>query len=69
MKRRYSRILAVLAAVTMATVMEDASCYLGNNPDDDPDCFMFCDKSTEKSQTPDVSHAPLPFPLSQASVG
>ena len=62
MKRRYSRLLAGLAAAAMGTVME-TSCTIGNAPDN-PDCIIFCDKALEASQTPHVSYASLP--LSQA---
>ena len=65
MKRRYSRVLAVLAAATMGTVME-SSCTIGNRPDDNPECLFFCDKSTEKSQAPALTDTPLP--LSQTAL-
>jgi hypothetical protein len=63
MKRRYSRLLAVLAAATMGTLL-DFSCT-GNPPDTGDNCWFIC-KAVEKSQTPHVSYASLP--LSQAAL-
>lgn len=58
MKRRYSRLLAVLAAATMGTVM-GITCT--NDPPESPDCLFLCDKSTEKSQAIPLTDAPLPL--------
>ena len=66
MKRRYSRLLAVLAAATMGTLL-DLSCTTGNPPDQGSNCLFFCDKSTEKSQAPPLTDTPLP--LSQTASG
>ena len=66
MRRRYSRILAVLAVAAMGTIMEN-SCTIGNRPDENPECLLFCDKSAEKSQTPPLTDASLS--LSQAASG
>jgi len=41
MRRRFSLILAVLAAVTMAMAM-GSNCYIGDPPDGNPDCLFFC---------------------------
>jgi len=65
MKQRYSPLRAVLAAATMGTVME-TSCTIGDPPDD-PDCLFFCDRSTEKFQSPLLTDTPLP--LSQTASG
>ena len=66
MKRRYSRVLAVLAAAAMGTVME-SSCTTGEPADTGDHCWFICDKSTEKTQAPPLTDAPLP--LSQAVSG
>jgi hypothetical protein len=42
MRQRFSLILVVLAAVTMVMVM-GSDCYIGNPPDENPDCLFFCD--------------------------
>jgi len=65
MKRRYSRVLAALAAATMGMAME-TTCYIDEDPDDD-NCLFCCDRSTEKAQTPPLTDTPLP--LSQAPSG
>jgi hypothetical protein len=41
MRRRFSLILAVLAAVTMVMVM-GSDCNIGTTPDGNPDCLFFC---------------------------
>ena len=64
MKRRYSRLLAVLAAATMGTALQ-TTCSI-TEPPDNPDCLFFCEKAIEESQTPHVSYASLP--LSQAAL-
>ena len=66
MKRRYSRLLAVLAVAAMGTVME-SSCSVGEPADTGDNCWFICDKSTEKSQAPPLTDTPLR--LSQAVSG
>lgn len=64
MKRRYLRLLAVLAAASMGTVL-DISCTTGDPPDQGDHCWFFCN-AAEDSKAPHPLYASVP--VQQAAV-
>ncbi len=53
MKQKYTRLLAVITAGLMGSMLE-ISCSTGDLPDEGDHCWFFC-QATEKGNTPEVS--------------